>query len=49
MLRDAAQASKLERSIVHWIKPLVHPVTDGRATDAGVGIDDIPVFLEVAH
>ena len=28
---------------------LVHPIPNGSTTDAGVGIDDIPVLLQVAH
>ena len=30
-------------------KSLVHPVPDGSADDATVGIDDIPILLQVTH
>ena len=36
-------------SVLLLDKSLVHPVPDGGAGDAGVGIDHIPVFLQVAH
>ena len=36
-------------TIIFLDKPLVHPVPDDGTSDAGVGIDDIPVLLKVAH
>ena len=38
-----------ELRTLNRIQSLVHPVPDGSATDARVGINDIPILLEVTY
>ena len=49
LVAEIAAVSPVFDAVLLLQQPLVHPVPDGGAADGRIGIDDVPILLQVAH